>query len=109
MLGYFKKSTTQEEVLQTLTLVNTDQFENSKPLSLNLNDNKLIFIKGKRWISKSSDLEIAANEIHIILNERDELLLQLEKSQSLIDDLKNEIIETNEMKTIALNMVSYII
>jgi hypothetical protein len=108
MLSYFKKSTKQEESLQTLTHVNSDQFENSKPLSLNLNGNKLIYIKGKKWISESSDLETAANEIHIVLNEREDLLLQLEKSQSLIEDLKNEIIETNEMKTLALNMVRYI-
>ena len=73
------------------------QKEEEKPITLTLNGNVLVYKPGKQWELQSSDLDIAAAEINKITDEK-ELLLQE------IEELHKEIIETNDMKTVALGM-----
>jgi Icc-related predicted phosphoesterase len=74
-------------------------------ISLNLSGNEIVFSDGGNWIVQSSDLDKAANEIDLIIQERDELVLSLKEATSHTEALNNEIIETNEIKSIALGMV----
>ena len=67
------------------------------PLKLSLNGNVFVFKPGKQWVMESSDLDIAAAEINKITDEKELLILEIE-------ELHKEIIETNEMKTVALGM-----
>ena len=76
----------------------------AEPISLNLNGNKLIFVENQ-WIVQSDDLDIAASEIDIIIEERDELASSLHEAGLHTEALNKEIIETNDMKNVALGMV----
>lgn len=76
----------------------------SDDITLNLNGNKLTFVENQ-WIAQSDNLDRAAIEIELIIEERDELLLSLEESTLHNEALVKEIIETNDMKNIALGMV----
>ena len=81
-----------------------DQQDFSDDIALNLNGNKLTFVENQ-WIAQSDDLDRAAAEIELIIEERDELLLTLEESSLHNEALIKEIIETNDMKNVALGMV----
>lgn len=81
-----------------------DQQDFSDDITLNLNGNKLSFVENQ-WIAQSDDLDRAAVEIESIIEERDELLLTLEESSLHNEALIKEIIETNDMKNVALGMV----
>jgi predicted nuclease with TOPRIM domain len=70
-----------------------------------LNGNRLVFVNGSKWVVETSDLDVAANEMDKILDEREELEASLEEARAHIDALNKEIIETNEMKNAALGMV----
>jgi hypothetical protein len=76
----------------------------NQTISLNLNGNNLLFTNGT-WIVQSPDLETAADEINLIIDERDELTLSLKEVDLHTDALNKEIIETNDMKNVALGMV----
>jgi hypothetical protein len=73
-------------------------------ISLNLNGNKLTFVENQ-WIVQSDDLDRAASEIDSIIEERDELASTLKEMSLHTDALNKEIIETNDMKNVALGMV----
>jgi hypothetical protein len=77
----------------------------SEAITLNLNGNKLTFIENQ-WIVQSEDLDRAANEIDCIMEERDELVSSLKEMSLHTDALNKEIIETNDMKNVALGMVN---
>jgi hypothetical protein len=79
----------------------------SEAITLNLNGNKLTFIENQ-WIVQSEDLDRAANEIDCVIEERDELLSSLKEMSLHTDALSKEIIETNDMKNVALGMVNQI-
>ena len=78
-------------------------------LRLNLNGNRLVFVNGSKWVVETSDLDVAANEMDKILDEREELETSLEEARAHIDALNKEIIETNEMKNAALGMVGQLL
>ena len=67
-------------------------------LNLNIGKNNLIF--DVDWKTSSSDLTVAENVVNGLLDEKD-LLLQT------IRTLQNEIIESNNLKTVAMDMVRY--
>ena len=68
-----------------------------KPLSLNVGKNNYVFENS--WRTVSSDLSVAEGVINRLLDER-ELLLQT------VESLQKEILDSNKLKTIALDMVS---
>ena len=82
----------------------SDASKHSEPITLNLNGNKLTFTDN-RWIVQSDDLDTAAAEIDSIIEERDELALSLKEAVLHTEELNKEIIETNDMKNVALGMV----
>ena len=73
-------------------------------ITLNLNGNKLTFVENQ-WIVQSDDLDRAASEIDMIIEERDELASTLKETALHTEALNKEIIETNDMKNVALGMV----
>ena len=81
--------------------------KDSEPITLNLNGNKLVFLENQ-WIVQSEDLERAASEIDIIIEERDELASSLHEASLHTEALNKEIIETNDTKNVALGMVGTI-
>ena len=80
----------------------------SEAITLNLNGNKLTFVENQ-WVVQSEDLDRAANEIDCIIEERDELISSLKEMSLHTDALNKEIIETNDMKNVALGMVTKLI
>ena len=77
---------------------------NKKPIHMKLNNNTLIF-DGKYWITQSNDIEQATKDIVTLLNNYDILHERYESSKLLIDSLRNEIIEVNDLKTSTLNIL----
>lgn len=77
---------------------------NKKPIRMKLNNNTLIF-DGKYWITQSNDIEQATKDIVTLLNNYDILHERYESSKLLIDSLRNEIIEVNDLKTSTLNIL----
>ena len=73
-------------------------------ITLNLNGNTLTFVENQ-WIVQSDDLDRAASEIDLIIEERDELTSALKETALHTEALNKEIIETNDMKNVALGMV----
>ena len=67
------------------------------PLTLTLGSNKLVFDNG--WKVINSELLVAANQINALLDEKLAL-------NNTISSLRNEIVETNKMKTVTMDMVS---
>ena len=74
-------------------------------LTLTLGGVKLAFENGK-W-KALSDLDIAAKEINEVMDERDAMLERVVEADSEIADLRKEVIETNNTKKVALEMVIY--
>lgn len=77
----------------------------SELITLNLNGNKLVFFENQ-WIVQSDDLDTAAAEIDLIIDEKNELTSSLQEMTLHTEALHKEIIETNDMKNVALGMVS---
>ena len=77
---------------------------NKKSIRMKLNNNTLIF-DGKCWITQSNDIEQATKDITTLLNNYDILQERYESSKLLIDSLRNEIIEVNDLKTSTLNIL----
>lgn len=69
---------------------------NKQKLSMTLGNNTLVF--SETWQMSSSELLIAAKQINELLDEK---MMQ----NQYIEELKKEIIETNKIKTVALDMV----
>eukprot|EP00596_Hydrurales_sp_CCMP1899_P001839 CAMPEP_0119036646 /NCGR_PEP_ID=MMETSP1177-20130426/4512_1 /TAXON_ID=2985 /ORGANISM="Ochromonas sp, Strain CCMP1899" /LENGTH=113 /DNA_ID=CAMNT_0006996831 /DNA_START=249 /DNA_END=590 /DNA_ORIENTATION=- len=65
----------------------------------------MVFSDSGTWVLQSADLDKAADEIDMIIQERDELVLSLKEATSHTDALNNEIIETNDIKNVALGML----
>ncbi len=78
--------------------------KNKKPIHMKLNNNTLIF-DGKYWITQSNDIELATKDIVTLLNNYDILHERYEYSKLLIDSLRSEIIEVNDLKTSTLNIL----
>jgi hypothetical protein len=92
---FTRKSTSKEPGIEA----------NKEIISLNLNGNNMVFSDNGTWVLQSADLDKAADEIDMIIQERDELVLSLKEATSHTDALNNEIIETNDIKNVALGMV----
>jgi len=69
-----------------------------KTLTISLGKNKLLFDNG--WKVSSSDLDVAAQQINALLDGKIVL-------ENTIASLRTEVIETNKLKTVTLDMVSY--
>jgi hypothetical protein len=76
-----------------------------RQLKLNLNGNSLKFKIGKGWILDSSDLDMATLEIEKLLEEKDVLASSLKEALDQIEELHKEVVQTNEAKSIILEMV----
>mmetsp|Transcript_19371 Transcript_19371/g.18715 ORF Transcript_19371/g.18715 Transcript_19371/m.18715 type:complete len:142 (-) Transcript_19371:126-551(-) len=92
---FTRKSTSKEPGIEA----------NKEIISLNLNGNNMVFSDSGTWVLQSADLDKAADEIDMIIQERDELVLSLKEATSHTDALNNEIIETNDIKNVALGML----
>ena len=75
----------------------------SNMLTLTLGGVHLVF-EGGKWKAKS-DLDIAALEINQVMDERDNLISNTNELTLLVTALQKEILEINETKRIALEMV----
>ena len=74
-------------------------------LHLNLNGVHLTYGDNCRWTVESSDLDTAAKEIDLIIEERDELVCSLKEATTHIDELNAEVMETNDVKNISMAML----
>ena len=74
-------------------------------LHLNLNGVHLIYGDNCRWTVESSDLDTAAKEIDLIIEERDELVCSLKEANTHIEELNAEVMETNDVKNISMTML----
>ena len=74
-------------------------------LHLNLNGVHLIYGDNCRWTVESSDLDTAAKEIDLIIEERDELVCSLKEATTHIDELNAEVMEINDVKNISMAML----
>jgi len=90
----FKQSKSKRDINDTEEQIQM----NKKQLSMTLGNNTLIF--NETWQMASSELLIAAKQINELLDEK---VMQ----NQYIEELKHEIIETNKIKTVALDMVCY--
>ena len=79
----------------------------SNPIDLNLDDIQISYGAGNKWIIQSNDLDTASNEIDTLIDERDELDHSLKEATLHIEQLNQEIIETNDIKNVTLAMVSH--
>lgn len=79
--------------------------EQLKPLRMTLNGNTLKFRTGKGWILDSSDLDSATLEIENLLDEKDQLSMALKDAYDQIEELHREVVQTNEAKSVILEMV----
>jgi len=84
--------------------ISTESNNSKKSIRMKLNNNTLIF-DGKCWITQSNDIEQATKDITTLLNNYDILQERYESSKLLIDSLRNEIIEVNDLKTSTLNIL----
>jgi hypothetical protein len=80
------------------------QQEIDAPIKLSLNGISLLY-DGTKWKSHLSDMDKAALEIHKVMDERDNLLHYVEESKAHVATLKKEIVEVNETKRVALELV----
>jgi hypothetical protein len=78
-------------------------------ISLNLDNNRLIFKENGTWSLQSSDLDCALLEIDKLIDEKEVLVEALSESVNQIQQLSKEIIEVNGMKTVVLEMVLYVL
>ena len=78
--------------------------KHTDPITLNLNGNKLVFVENQ-WVVRSDDFDTAAAEIDLIIDEKDELTSSLQEMTLHTEALNKEIIETNDIKNVALGMV----
>ena len=77
-----------------------------KVLRMMLNGNTLRFKTGKGWILDSSDLDLATLEIENLLDEKDTLSATLKDAYDQIEELHKEVVQTNEAKSVVLEMVT---
>ena len=75
------------------------------PLHLSLNGVHLLYGENCRWTVESSDLDTAAKEIEIVIEERDELCSSLKEANAHIEELNKEVMEMNDVKNITMSMV----
>ncbi len=91
-----------------LTKANIVGVEESKPISMTLNNNRFILKESTgQWVLESSDLDIATLEIENLVDEKETLVKSLNTSITQIDALQQEVIEINEMKSVILEMVMH--
>ena len=74
-------------------------------LHLNLNGIHLVYGDNCRWAVESSDLDTAAKEIDVLIEERDELALALKEAHAHVEELNKEVMETNDVKNVTMAML----
>lgn len=82
---------------------------NNKPnnglLSMKLGDNNLVFKDGD-WVLDSSDLDLATFEIEKLIDEKEILVKSLSDALDQVEELKKEVVEVNDTKSVILGMVT---
>jgi hypothetical protein len=79
----------------------------TEPIQLNLDGIRLNLGDKCRWTLQSDDLESAAKEINVLLDEKDELTVSLNQANMHVEDLQKEVVELNDVKNVTLAMVSH--
>ena len=87
-------STTKPVVKSTAPV---DEFEENKPISLNLGGNTFEFNNG--WKLRSSDMVNAAEQLGKLEQENDAL-------ENTVDMLRKEVISINHVKSVSMEMVN---
>lgn len=86
----------------------SDINEKEDLVKITLSKNTLVLKDNGKWVAESTDLSNAINDIEKLFNEKDRLVKALSKSVYQIDELKREIIDINEMKSVILEMVLFL-
>jgi hypothetical protein len=87
--------------------ISADLLKVDAPLSLTLGSSQLMLEpSSKKWLQQNSDLDEAEAEIVILTDEKDELVATLAQMQVQMHLLKDEILNSDRVKEIALEMLS---
>ena len=101
MLGFMKSKYAKSKS------ISADLLKVDAPLSLTLGSSQLMLEpSSKKWLQQNSDLDEAEAEIVILTDEKDELVATLAQMQVQMHLLKDEILNSDRVKEIALDMLS---
>ena len=81
-----------------------------QPITMTLNGNRFVLKEATgQWILESSDLDTATLEIEKLVDEKQTLVHSLSTAVAQIEELQKEVIEVNDMKSVILEMVLFLI